>query len=311
MMAHDGATADRGGGTRFFRIFIEVFSIVAALLLFASAYIQYRLFAALDLPFFLVASTEDILLGGFSILATTLDQFLRVAFWLALPTHLVVFAGILAIAFAICRLLGWKCWWRRVFVVGVLIALLLLLRASLADSFALHGNASSVQDWVRSGFGPVDANGPLGAWSFIVRLAAWTVFALAPLALLLWLIGKREGQRPGWRDGWRDGWAFARSMGGPALVVLLLVLVAGSVPAAIYQSFSWGKGKVTDITPASALAGCEGGEVFVVWSGSKAEVLRCFDTDGERDFVVLRGEHTVIELERQNVRGSTLERIEP
>lgn len=306
-MADDAATAGTRRSVSFFQVFIEVFSIVAALLLFASAYIQYRLFASLDLPFFLVASTEDILLGGFSILATTLDQFLRMAFWLALPTHLVVFAAILALAFAICRLLGWRGWWRKFAVVALLAAAVFGLRAMLADSFPLHGNANTVQDWVRSAFGPVDANGPLGAWSFILRLLAWTALALVPVVLLFFWIGKRDGQRP----GWRDVRAFMRSLGEPTLIVLLLALAAGSVPSAIYQSFSWGKGKVTEITPEAALSRCDGGELFVVWSGSKAEVLRCFDAGGERDFVVLRGEHTVVELEQQTVRGSTLEAIDP
>lgn len=306
-MAEQAAATGARKSANFFQIFIEVFSIVAALLLFASAYIQYRLFASLDLPFFLVASTEDILLGGFSILATTLDQFLRMAFWLALPTHLVVFAAIILLSFAICRLLGWSGWWRRVAVVALLTALVLGLRTMLADSFPLHGNANTVQDWIRGAFGPVDANGPLGIWSFILRLLAWTALALVPVALLFRVIGRREGTR----SGWREVFSFARSLGEPTLFLVLLLLVAGSVPPAIYQSFSWGKGKVTEITPEAALTGCEGGELFVVWSGSKAEVLRCFAASGERDFVVLRGEHTVIELERQNVRGSTLERIEP
>ena len=159
----------------------------------------------------------------------------------------------------------------------------------------------------RGAFGPVDANGPLGMWSFILRLLAWTALALVPVALMFRVIGRREGERP----GWREVFSFARSLGEPTLFLVLLLLVAGSVPPAIYQSFSWGKGKVTEITPEAALTGCEGGELFVVWSGSKAEVLRCFAASGERDFVVLRGEHTVIELERQNVRGSTLERIAP
>ena len=306
-MADATANTEAKPGTSFFKLFIEVFSIVAALLLFTSAYIQYRLFAALDIPFFLVASSEDILLGGFSILATTLDQFLRLGFWLALPAHLILLAGILAAAWAICELCGWTRWWRQMAVVVLLTGLLLAARSWLAGSFALQGDAGAFENFVRAGLGPVDANGPLGLWSYLARLVTWTAIIAVPVALSLWLVKRRRGSAPHWREGVR----FARNLGSVWLVALFLVVAAGSIPRAIYQSFSWGKGKVTEATPAAVIESCEGGDVFVVWSGAKSEVMRCFNAEGERDFVVLRGEHTVVEMERQNVRGDTLTPIEP
>lgn len=290
----------------FFRIFIEVFSIVAAILLFASGYIQYKMFEALGIPFFLVASSEDILLGGFAIMATTLDQFLRAGFWLALPAHLIMLAGILALAWVLCTLLGWNGWWRRMGVVVLLTVAMLGVRAWLTTSFALQGDAGMLENLMRSGLGPVDANGPLGLWSYLVRLVVWTLLVSAPVALASWVMRRRRGLWP----GWRDAVGFARGLGEPWLVILFLVVAAGTVPRAIYQSFSWGKGRVTDTVPAAALERCEGGDVYIVWSGAKSEVMRCFTPDGERDFVVIRGEHTVVELERQNVRGSTLTPID-
>lgn len=300
-----GTMADESGRPKeesLFRLFVEVFSVVAALLLFASAYIQYRLFAGLDIPFFLVASTEDILLGGFSILATILDQFTRTSFLMALPTHLIVFAAVLAMGYALARLTGRQGWWWKLGFVAIFAALILMLRAALADSFPLTGSGGSFRGVIGSALGPVDANGPLGWWSFVLRLIAWTALVMAPVLLAFLWLRRREGAMP----GWRAVAAWARGLGDPVLILLFLGIAAGTIPNAILQSFTWGKGKVTHIVPRIALEECEGGEVFVVWSGSKAEVMRCFEKGGERDFVVLRGEHTVIELERQSVRGSTL-----
>lgn len=266
----------------YLQVFVELTSLVAGLSLIMSVIVLQASFQRFGLDFLTAASIEDVAIGGFRIFVEFVWFLLSLnGLWLLLVSWLILRLA-QVVAAALSLRLG-----RRLSVVGLTLALLLLVILARAR-FLQPVYAAVDSAWDRMRGDCCVTAWPIDLWPF--SLANAPSFLLADLFVvilpLLLAIGLLLGERTG-RMAWRLT-LLGRSSRAAVLPFLFAALAAPDVHARAMRFHDLAAGRVTNSLPDLQL--CRGLPVYVVWSGSRSDLLSCRRGGEFHRYLVIRGQ---------------------